>query len=58
MPLYEFYCRRCEKEFSEVMHVEEHEVQVPKCPRCHRKDRVEKRLSSFTAVTSRKSAAY
>lgn len=58
MPLYEFFCRRCEKAFAEVMHVEEHEVKVPQCPKCHKKDEVEKRLSTFTAVTSRKSAAY
>ncbi|HSB20936.1 MAG TPA: FmdB family zinc ribbon protein [Anaeromyxobacteraceae bacterium] len=58
MPLYEFFCRRCEKPFAEVMHVEEHEVKVPQCPRCHKRDEVEKRLSTFTAVTSRKSTAY
>jgi putative FmdB family regulatory protein len=58
MPLYEFFCRRCEKAFAEVMHVEEHEAKVPQCPKCHKKDEVEKRLSTFTAVTSRKSAAY
>lgn len=58
MPLYEFFCRRCGKSFSEVMHVEEHEAELPKCPQCHQRDRVEKRLSTFTAVTSRKSAAY
>jgi len=58
MPLYEFFCRRCEKAFLEAMHVAEHEAEVPECPQCHRKDEVEKRLSTFTAVTSRKSAAY
>jgi len=58
MPLYEFFCRRCEKAFAEVMHVEEHEVKVPACPKCHKKGEVEKRLSTFTAVTSRKSTAY
>jgi putative FmdB family regulatory protein len=58
MPLYEFFCRRCEKSFSVVMHVAEHDAAVPRCPKCRRKDSVEKRLSTFTAVTSRKSAAY
>jgi putative FmdB family regulatory protein len=58
MPLYEFFCRRCEKAFAEVMHVEEHEAKVPECPKCHKRDEVEKRLSTFTAVTSRKSTAY
>ncbi len=58
MPVYEFFCRRCEKPFVEVMHVAEHEERVPKCPKCGRKGDVEKRLSTFTAVTSRKSASY
>ncbi len=58
MPLYEFFCRRCKKPFSAVMHVAEHDAKVPKCPGCHRKENVERRLSTFTAVTSRKSAAY
>jgi putative FmdB family regulatory protein len=56
MPVYEYFCRRCEKPFAEVMHVSEHERDVAECPECHRKDEVEKRLSTFTAVTSRKSA--
>ena len=29
---------------------------VAECPECHRKEDVEKRLSTFTAMTSRKSA--
>jgi putative FmdB family regulatory protein len=56
MPVYEFYCRRCEKTFTAVMHVEEHEAEVAECPACHQKTDVERRLSTFTAVTSRKSA--
>jgi len=58
MPVYEFFCRRCEKAFTAVMHVVEHDTGVVECPECHRKDEVEKRLSSFMARTSRKSAAY
>lgn len=57
MPVYEFYCRACEKTFVTAMHVAEHEADVPECPSCHRKDRVDKRMSSFTAMTSHKSAA-
>lgn len=56
MPVYEYLCRGCEEEFTASMHVAEHERDVPECPRCHRKDRVEKRLSTFTPVTSHKSA--
>ncbi len=56
MPTYEFFCRRCEKRFTAEMHVAEHDRDVARCPTCHRKDRVDKRLSTFTPVTSHKSA--
>ncbi len=58
MPVYEFFCRRCKKAFTAEMHVSEHDAGVAKCPKCELKDHVEKRMSSFTAVTSRKSAGY
>ena len=58
MPVYEFYCHRCEKPFTEKMHVSEHDADVAQCPECHHKDNVEKRLSTFTAVTSHKSASF
>lgn len=56
MPVYEYYCRRCDEPFTAEMRVSEHEARLPKCPECHRKDKVQKRLSTFAAVTSRKSA--
>ncbi len=56
MPDYEFFCRHCEKEFTAMMHVAEHDRDVAECPECHRKDGVERRLSMFTPVTSHKSA--
>ncbi len=58
MPAYEYFCRRCKTAFVETMHVVEHDAAVPKCPKCERKDQVEKRMSSFSAVTSRKSTSY
>jgi putative FmdB family regulatory protein len=58
MPVYEYHCRRCDEPFTAVMHVAEHEKVLPECPRCHKKDEVERWLSTFTAVTSHKSAAY
>jgi putative FmdB family regulatory protein len=58
MPVYEFHCRRCDQPFTAVMHVSEHDADVAECPRCKKKDEVEKRMSPFMAVTSRKSAAY
>ncbi len=58
MPVYEFFCRRCAKPFDAVMHIAEHDADVPECPKCGRKDEVEKRLSTYTAITSHKSASY
>ncbi len=58
MPVYEYFCRHCEKSFTAEMHVSEHESVVPECPQCNRQDEVEKRMSTFTAVTSHKSASF
>lgn len=58
MPVYEYWCRRCEKPFTETLHMAEHDTLVPPCPLCQKNDQVERKLSTFTAVTSRKSAAY
>ncbi len=58
MPVYDFFCRRCRRPFVETMRVAQHDRTVPRCPTCEKKDKVEKRMSAFTAVTSRKSAAY
>ena len=57
MPVYDFFCRKCQKAFTEVMHVAEHDRDVPECPECRSKEDVEKRMSAFSAVTSRKSAS-
>ena len=58
MPVYEFFCKACQEPFTAVMHVAEHDDHVPECPKCGRREEVEKRLSSFTAVTRRKSASF
>ncbi len=58
MPVYEFYCKRCQEAFTEVMHVAEHDARVPECPRCHETKDVEKRMSTFTATTTHKSARF
>ena len=34
MPLYEYICRNCGKEFSEVLSVKEREKKRPRCPKC------------------------
>lgn len=56
MPVYEYFCKKCKKPFTAEMHVAVHESSVPPCPKCKKGEGVEKRMSSFTAVTSRKSA--
>ncbi|MBI3184491.1 MAG: zinc ribbon domain-containing protein [Myxococcales bacterium] len=55
MPDYEFYCRRCKKQYAAWMSVKEHDERLAECPECHRTDQAEKRLSDFFARTSRKS---
>lgn len=54
MPLYEFLCRRCQKEFEATQSIEEHSRQRPECPTCHSAEQVEPELSPFFARTSRK----
>ena len=58
MPVYEYFCTRCQEAFTAVMHVAEHDASVAECPKCKEKDQVEKWMSAFTAVTKRKSTAY
>jgi putative FmdB family regulatory protein len=54
MPVYEFLCRKCDKEFTQVMSFAEYERHDVRCPKCKSKD-VEQALSSVSVVTSRKS---
>lgn len=58
MPVYEFFCTRCQKPFTAEMHVKEHDTEVAVCPECGRRDEVQRRMSSFTAKTTRKSTGY
>jgi len=55
MPHYEFFCKACQKTFSKVLTIVEHDKEKIACPHCGRKN-VEQRWSAFSAVTSRKSA--
>jgi len=54
MPLYEFHCLKCGRDFEETQTVDEHERKTPRCPQCGSTKRIERQLSTFTAVTSRK----
>jgi putative FmdB family regulatory protein len=54
MPIYEFRCAQCGTTFDERMSIDEHGQRRPPCPKCHTEARVEPQLSTFHAVTSRK----
>lgn len=52
MPTYEYTCKRCGKRFELILNFGEHEKKQ-KCPNCG-SVKLEQRISSFVAVTSKK----
>ena len=54
MPLYDYICQACLKEFEIALTLKEHEQQKVKCPKCGSK-KVAQEPATFFAVTSRKS---
>jgi putative FmdB family regulatory protein len=54
MPTYEYRCPKCEKAFSVVMHITEHDQSKVKCPSCGSGEVVQQ-YSTFYAKTSKKS---
>jgi len=54
MPVYEFSCSKCQKEFNAALSVKEKEQGEAKCPDCGGTD-VTQLVSSFISKTSRKS---
>ena len=54
MPRYVFVCKACKKEFTLVLHIAELEKGGMKCPHCE-SGKIEQQVSSFSAVTSKKS---
>ncbi len=55
MPVYEYTCKDCAKEFTVFLTIKEFEVNPKiKCPHCE-SDHVEKKLSAFMTKTSKKS---
>ena len=54
MPQYNYLCRACKKEFSEVQTLSEYAKGTIVCPHCKSKD-VEQRWAAFYAITSKKS---
>jgi len=58
MPDYEFFCRKCNKQFTAHMSIEEHDRQVATCPECMSDQEVQRAISHFNVQTSKKSSAY
>jgi putative FmdB family regulatory protein len=54
MPVYDYICNDCHKEFEIVLTLLEHDHQQIKCPKCSSKN-VEQEAAAFFAVTSKKS---
>ena len=55
MPVYEFVCNACQKTFTKILTVSEHENVKIVCPDCG-SENVEQLWSAFYLVTSRKAA--
>ena len=53
-PLYEYFCKNCDENFTVTMTIAEHEKKNVKCPKCKGK-KVVPQFRSFYAKTSRKS---
>ena len=54
MPVYEYVCKDCEKEFELIQTLSDHESQEVKCPGCE-SAKVERRYTRVEAITSKKS---
>ena len=54
MPVYEFICKKCSKDFETVLSLAEYDPKKVACPECGGKQ-VERRWSKVFAVTSKKS---
>ncbi len=54
MPIYDFVCKKCKKEFERALSLAEREKKKIKCPKCN-STQVSQTLSAFFANTSKKS---
>jgi len=54
MPRYDYLCQACNKEFSLVLTLAEHEKGKIACPKCG-STKVEQQWAAFFATTSKKS---
>ena len=54
MPVYDYICKDCHKEFEAILTLTEHDEDKITCPKCGSND-VEQAAVAFFAVTSKKS---
>jgi putative FmdB family regulatory protein len=54
MPTYDYRCLKCNKEFSVILSMKEHDGKKAKCPKCGGK-KLEQLITPFQTKTSRKS---
>lgn len=54
MPIYEFGCKKCKKDFEIVQSISDYDPAKVECPDCHSKN-VERHYSRVHAITSKKS---
>jgi putative FmdB family regulatory protein len=54
MPVYDYICNDCHKEFEKVLTLNQHDHEQLRCPHCGSKN-VEQEAKAFFAVTSKKS---
>ncbi len=54
MPLYEYYCEKCQREVSVTMTISEHDKGLPPCPQCGGRE-MRPLVGTFFSKTSRKS---
>ena len=54
MPQYEYLCKSCEKKFSTILTLAQHDGSKVKCPKCGG-TKVDQQWAAFFATTSKKS---
>jgi len=54
MPSYDYRCPKCNKKFTTILSIGEHDAGKAKCPKCGAK-KLEQLITAFQVKTSRKS---
>jgi len=54
MPTYTYVCKNCNKTFTQMMTLSDHDKNKMTCPKCNSK-RVEQKYAAFFAVSAKKS---